>query len=168
MITMMALLSYTLSVKAQKEQGVYVGPSCYTFITEGVTDIGPELSFGYKFDDSFKAELSGMYMFEKDNVTRWSTGLSMMYLRHAKSDKFVWFPLAGIRLHGAQSKVPLFDGEKNYIQNIKMARLGVDLGIGCEYFLSSQVSLFTDFRYHLIIDGASNTGAWRIGLYYHF
>lgn len=167
-ITIVFLLRAT-GIKAQEPQ-MYAGISAHSFISEGYTNIGPEISIGCQFDESFKAEVSGMYIFEKDFVTRWSTALSMMYVRHTGSDKFSWYPIAGLRLHGAKSDTPFDSGEKGkyYIQHVKMVRLGVDLGIGCEYYLSSHISLFTDFRYFIIIDGASNTGALRAGLNIYF
>lgn len=111
--------------------------------------------YQYNITDPIRLEGAFNYFFEDHGLNLWDLNVNVQYMFPLAS-KFNVYPLAGVTLtHWSADDI---DWDKNYV--------GVNLGAGMQYDITSNLAFQLDFKYQLIKD--FDQGVFNFGLVYTF
>lgn len=170
----MALLIVCAAVAKSQDFGTYaIGVNgCY-----GVNSDYKHFSVGLKVQgfigDHWRADISGTYMPKAHNVSMWDLNANMHYV-FALGKKVGLYPLAGItflhaKLHGINdipedySHLIDLSGIDGYGDDDE-ARIGVNAGIGAEYYITLALKVNAEIKYQYAKD--FDRPVFSIGLSY--
>lgn len=166
--------------KGEKAVGVNLG-----YGTE-ISNLGIGAKFQYGITDAIRTEASFNYFLKKDGANMWDVNVNAHYL-FPIADKFKVYPLVGLTY--ANCKVDMgwsVEGmSPEDIQDLIDAgiiedasevtgetssesegRVGVNLGTGIQYDLSSKIAINFEVKYQLIKD--FNQAVFGVGIAYKF
>ena len=160
-------VSSVFAQKGEKAVGVNLG-----YGTE-ISNLGIGAKFQYGITDAIRAEASFNYFLKKDGANMWDVNVNAHYL-FPIADKFKVYPLVGLTY--ANCKVDMgwsVEGmSPEDIQDLietsseSEGRVGVNLGAGIQYDLSSKFAINFEVKYQLIKD--FNQAVFGVGIAYKF
>jgi opacity protein-like surface antigen len=136
---------------AQTDKGDVSFGAHFNYMIDSPHNLGLGANIGYMLMDHVRGVGEFDYYFKKDGVSCWNVEANLEYLFHL-GDSFTIYPLAGLNLMGWTG-----DGTDT--------RLGVDLGAGVEYPITSNFSLKGEYVYKTQGSGWS---ILRAGVVLHF
>ena len=147
----MTLCVALISLGASAQQGTATFGAHASFLLQDNKNVGIGANIGYEFIDNVRGVAEFDYYFKKDGDSCWNIEGNLEYLFHV-GDSFTVYPLAGINLMGWTG-----DGTDT--------RLGLDLGGGVEYAITSNFSLKGEYVYKTQHSGWS---ILKAGVVLHF
>ena len=120
------LMAFTAS--AQKGE-MSVGANLNIGLDDGYNNFGIGPKFQYNFAEKWRGEASFNYFFKKDMVSQWDFNLNVHYIVPIVSEKFNFYPLAGLTLLGTKVDLGPFGSASD-------TNIGFNLGGGFEYYFS--------------------------------
>lgn len=159
--------------------------SMCAFAQEGQKAVGFNLSYGteisnigigvkgqYNFTEAIRGEASFDYFLKKDGLSMWDFNVNAHYL-FPVANGFKVYPLAGLcYTHWSFDGGDFYDGLEEYVGDVddevssNTGKLGVNLGGGVQYDLTSNLVLNFELKYQLISD--YNQAVFGVGLAYKF
>lgn len=116
------------------------------YIIDSPNNIGVGANVGYEIIDNLRGVAEFDYYLKKDNVSYWDVNVGAQYL-FKLSDAFTVYPTAGIDLLGSKVSVAGYSASDS--------KMGLNIGAGVEYQLSSSLALKAEYNYKTQYDGAS-------------
>lgn len=115
------------------------------YMLDDPNNFGIGAQAGYELIDNLRGVAEFNYYLKKDNVSYWNVEVNAEYL--FKFGALAVYPLAGVDLTGWSVD---FNGNST-----SDSKLGLNLGAGVEYWLSSSLALKAEFNYKTQYDGFS-------------
>ena len=115
-----------------------------TYLTDSPNNVGIGANLGYEFVKNVRGVAEFNYMLKKDYVSYWNLEANAEYLFRLANGKFTIYPLAGLDVLG----IKVEDGGSD-------SELGLNLGAGLEYAVTSNLSLKFEYNYKTSYDGWS-------------
>ena len=134
---MMLVSATSFAQKGEVEIGIHGG-----FILDNNHNLGIGANVGYMLTSNIRGVAEFNYFLKKDGVSFWNLEGNVEYL-FKLSDEFTLYPLVGLDFLGASG-----DGGSD-------TRLGLNLGVGVEYNISSNLRLKAEFNYKTEANGWS-------------
>lgn len=119
------LMAFTAS--AQKGE-MSVGANLNIGLDDGYNNFGIGPKFQYSFAEKWRGEASLNYFFKKNSVSQFDINLNVHYIVPIVSEKFNFYPLAGLTFHNWHSDYG-FASDSDF-------GVGFNLGGGFEYYFS--------------------------------
>lgn len=113
------------------------------YMIDSPNNIGVGANVGYEIIDNLRGVAEFDYFLKKDHVSYWDVNVGAQYLFHL-GDSFTLYPTAGIDLLGFSAEHGGSD-----------SKLGLNIGAGVEYQLSSSLALKAEYNYKTQWDGGS-------------
>ena len=113
------------------------------YMIDSPKNFGFGANIGYEVIDNVRGVAEFNYFLKKDHVSAWNVDVNAEYLFRA-GEAFTIYPLAGISLLGWSWEGGGSD-----------SKLGLNLGAGVEYQLSSNLALKAEYNYKTQYDGGS-------------
>ena len=126
---MMLVSATSFAQKGQVEVGIHGG-----FILDSPNNLGIGANVGYMLTSNIRGVAEFNYFLKKDGVSFWNLEGNVEYL-FKLSDEFTVYPLVGLDFLGQTGD---FGSD---------TRLGLNLGAGFEYNISSNLRLKAEFNY---------------------
>ena len=126
---MMLVSATSFAQKGEVEVGVHGG-----FILDSPNNLGLGVNVGYMLMKNVRGVAEFNYFLKKDGVSYWNLEGNVEYLFRL-NDEFTLYPLVGLDFLGSS-----WDGGSD-------TRLGLNLGAGVEYNISSNLKLVGEFNY---------------------
>jgi opacity protein-like surface antigen len=126
---MMLVSATSFAQKGQVEVGIHGN-----FMIDHNHNLGLGANVGYMLTSNIRGVGEFNYFLKKDGVSYWNLEANAEYLFHL-SDEFILYPLVGLDFLGES-----WDGGSD-------TRLGLNLGAGLEYVISSNLHLKAEFNY---------------------
>ena len=154
LLVMLMLAVISLGAFAQNRQGdQQVGFNIgYGFDSENAT-LG--VDYRYNLTDEFRLNPSLTYFAKNDGHSAWAIDMNAHYLFRL-SDQFGFYPLAGLSLSFWN-----WDAGNDLSHN--ETRLGANIGLGGEFYATSQFTIGLDLKYNIIKDMDQAMFAVRVG-----
>lgn len=126
------------------------------YIIDSPNNIGVGANVGYEIIDNLRGVAEFDYFLKKDNVSFWDVNLGAQYL-FKLSDALVVYPTAGIDLLGSKVDIPevSYGGVTVGGGSSSDSKIGLNIGGGVEYWLSSSLALKAEYNYKTQWDGGS-------------
>ena len=134
---MMLVSATSFAQKGEVEVGVHGG-----FILDSPNNLGIGANLGYMLTSNIRGVAEFNYFLKKDGISYWNLEGNAEYLFHI-NDEFTVYPLVGLDFLGMGG---------DYGSD---TRLGLNLGAGVEYNISSNLRLKGEFNYKTEADGWS-------------
>ena len=132
---MMLVSATSFAQKGEVEIGIHGN-----FMLDNNHNLGIGANVGYMLTNNIRGVAEFNYLFKKDLVSFWNLEGNVEYLFHV-GDGFIVYPLVGLDFLGSST-----DGASD-------TRLGLNLGAGVEYEISSNLRLKGEFNYKTEADG---------------
>ena len=126
---MMLASATSFAQKGEMEVGIHGG-----FMLDSPNNLGLGVNVGYMLMKKFRGVAEFNYFLKKDVVSYWNLEGNVEYLFRL-NDEFTLYPLVGLDFLGSS-----WDGGSD-------TRLGLNLGAGVEYNISSNLKLVGEFNY---------------------
>lgn len=124
--------------KGQNAVGVNIGIAPMVEVNGSPTNFGIGAKYQYNVTDPVRLEAAFNYWFGNKNVSVFDIMVNGQYLFNV-TDKFTAYPLVGIGY-----------GNVNHINSV--SRFAFNVGVGCEYAITSHVSADFEFKYQYMKD----------------
>lgn len=147
----MCMMLVSATSFAQTDKGDVSFGAHFNYMIDSPHNLGMGANIGYMLMDHVRGVGEFDYYFKKDGDSCWNIEGNLEYLFHV-GDSFTVYPLAGINLMGWTG-----DGTDT--------RLGLDLGGGVEYAITSNFSLKGEYVYKTQHSGWS---ILKAGVVLHF
>ena len=135
-----------ISASAFAQKGTATWSVQGNYIIDSPSNLGVGGNLGYEFIDNLRGVAEFNYFFKKDYCSFWNVEVNAEYLFKV-GDALTIYPLAGLDLLG--SKVS-YEG-----YSASDTELGLNIGGGVEYAVSSNLSLKAEYNYKTQGDGYS-------------
>ena len=126
---MMLASATSFAQKGEMEVGIHGG-----FMLDSPNNLGLGVNVGYMLMKNVRGVAEFNYFLKKDGVSYWNLEGNVEYL-FKLNDEFTLYPLVGLDFLGSS-----WDGGSD-------TRLGLNLGAGVEYNISSNLKLVGEFNY---------------------
>ena len=126
---MMLASATSFAQKGEMEVGIHGG-----FMLDSPNNLGLGVNVGYMLMKNVRGVAEFNYFLKKDGVSYWNLEGNVEYLFRL-NDEFTLYPLVGLDFLGSS-----WDGGSD-------TRLGLNLGAGVEYNISSNLKLVGEFNY---------------------
>ncbi|MBP5799229.1 MAG: porin family protein [Prevotella sp.] len=117
------------------------------YMIDSPKNFGFGANIGYEVINNVRGVAEFNYFLKKDHVSFWNVDVNAEYLFRLGDSGFTIYPLAGIALLG--SKVDSDYG------GASDSKLGLNLGAGVEYQISSNLALKAEYNYKTQWNGSS-------------
>lgn len=132
-----------MSVATFAQQGKMTVGIHGDYMIDSPKNFGIGANVGYEVINNVRGVAEFNYLFKKDYVSYWNVEVNAEYLFKV-GDAFTIYPLAGIDLLG----ISVEGGGSD-------SKMGLNLGAGVEYQLSSNLALKAEYNYKTQYDGWS-------------
>ena len=132
---MMLVSATSFAQKGQVEVGIHGN-----FMLDNNHNVGIGANVGYMLTSNIRGVGEFNYFFKKDLASHWNLEGNVEYLFHL-SDEFTLYPLVGLDFLSTS-----VDGNSD-------TRLGLNMGVGLEYNISSNLRLKGEFNYKTEANG---------------
>lgn len=133
-----------ISASSFAQQGKCTFGAHGNYMIDTPNNFGLGANVGYELIDNLRGVAEFNYFFKKDFVSYWNVEVNAEYLFPLGDSGLTLYPLAGIDLLG----ISVEGGGSD-------SKLGLNLGAGLEYAVSSNLSLKAEFNYKTQYDGWS-------------
>lgn len=164
LMLMVAIMMMSVAASAQDGK-MAAGVNVNYGTSDGYSPLGFGAKFQYEFVDKIRGELSANYFLPKHDAYIWDANLNFHYLVPL-GDKANFYPLVGLTY---MTSAVTGDAKKYYeSHNVDTSdsKLGFNLGIGAEYFLTPNIKANVEAKYQYIKDG--DWVVFGVGLAYVF
>lgn len=135
-----------MSVSTFAQQGKMTVGIHGNYMIDTPHNFGLGANIGYEIINNVRGVAEFNYFFKKDNVSYWNVDVNGEYLFRV-GDGFTLYPLVGLNVMGYSID---WGGSST-----SDSKLGLNLGAGIEYAISSSLSLKAEYNYKTQGDGAS-------------
>ena len=113
-----------------------------------IENVGIGAKFQYNILDDIRLEPSLNFYMKKDGLSMWDMNFNAHYLFHL-TNKFNVYPLAGITYTSWKQDIKI---EEMKTSSDTTNKFGANVGVGAEYYLSSNFVVSLDVKYQAIKD----------------
>jgi opacity protein-like surface antigen len=126
------------------------------YIIDSPNNIGVGANVGYEIIDNLRGVAELDYFLKKDDVSYWDVNVGAQYL-FKLGDSFAIYPTAGIDLLGFKASYPevTYMGQTVGGGSHSDSKIGMNVGAGVEYQLSSSLAIKAEYNYKTQWDGSS-------------
>lgn len=135
-----------MSVATFAQQGKMTVGVHGNYMIDSPNNFGIGANIGYELIDNVRGVAEFNYFFKKDYVSYWNVDVNAEYLFKV-GDAFTIYPLAGVALLGYKVDSDLGGASDS--------KLGLNIGAGVEYQVSSSLALKAEYNYKTQWDGGS-------------
>ena len=125
-----------MSVATFAQQGKMTVGIHGDYMIDSPKNFGFGANIGYEVIDNVRGVAEFNYLLKKDYVSFWNVEVNAEYLFKLANGAFTIYPLAGIDLLGSS-----FEGGGSE------SKLGLNLGAGVEYAISSNLAIKAEYNY---------------------
>jgi opacity protein-like surface antigen len=140
----LAICMVLISASSFAQQGKSTLGVHGNYMIDSPNNLGLGANYGYEFAENLRGVAEFDYFLKKDYVSFWNAGANVEYLFKLADGKMIFYPMAGLDVLGISWE----NGGSD-------SKLGLNLGVGFEYPVSSSLSLKLEYNYKTEYDGFS-------------
>ena len=149
MLAVISLGTFAQTRQGGQQVGFNIG---YGFDSENAT-LG--VDYRYCLTDEFRLNPSLTYFVKNNGLSAWAIDMNAHYVFRL-SDAFGFYPLAGLSLS-------FWNWDAGHDLSHNETRLGANIGLGGEFYATSQFTIGLDLKYNIIKDFDQAMFAVRVG-----
>lgn len=139
---LMVVCAMMFSVASFAQIGKSTASVHFDYMIDSPNNVGIGANYGYVFADNIRGVAEFNYFFAKNSQSAWNGNVNVEYLFNV-SDAVTIYPLAGLNVLGFSG------GEKSD------SKMGLNIGVGVEVPLSTNVAFKAEYNYKTQYDGLS-------------
>lgn len=154
MILLALALFIGMGIQAQSVKGDLAAGANVSYGTkDGFSNFGIGAKLQYNLTDAIRIEPSATYFLKKDYINMWDVNLNAHYL-FPVADQFTVYPLAGVGLVGIKAEYDGFEYDGYEIEGASASetKIGFNLGIGGQYWMTENFALNLEAKYQIVSD----------------